>query len=118
MTKERLDMAKYNPDYYSAREEAAWMALRVKFYGLVVGVAALDVALLVLVALLGIFVAPEALLALMLVAFIAIVPCFAYSEYGEEFHTERIVRRRQQEEEREMSLAEAERIVNAFGKGK
>jgi len=111
-------MSRHDRAYYSAREEAEWLTLRVKFYTLVVGVAALDVALLVVIVFLGIFVAPEALVALMVVAGLAIVPCFGYSEFGEEFHTERIVRRRQEQEEREMSLSEAERIVAAFGKGK
>jgi membrane protein YdbS with pleckstrin-like domain len=111
-------MAKYTAEYFTAREEAEWLTLRVKFYTLVVGGGVLTVALAVLVTLLGIFVAPEALIALMVVMLVGIIPCFSYSEYGQNFHTERILRRRQAKEEREMLLAEAERIVNAFGKGK
>lgn len=111
-------MSKYDRDYYAAREEAKWLTLRVKFYTLVVGGAVLTFATLLVVVFLGIFLAPEALIALMVVMMIGMVPCFAYSEYGQEFHTERIVRRREQEEERKMSLSEAERIVAEFGKGK
>lgn len=111
-------MSKYNSDYYTAREEAEWLTLRVKFYTFVVGGGILTVASVALVTLLGIFVASEALMALMIVPFLALAPCLGYSEYGQDFHTERIVRRRQKEEEKEMSLSEAERIVAAFGKGK
>ena len=111
-------MGKYDTDYYSAREEAEWLTLRVKFYTLVVGGAALTAASLGVVIILSIFVAVEALIALMLVIMIGMVPCFAYSEYGQDFHTERIVRKRAQREDDEMKLSEAERIVAEFGKGK
>lgn len=110
-------MSNYD-DYHSARKEAEWLTLRVKFYTLVVGVTALNLAFTILITFLGIFVAPEALLAFFFVILLAMVSCFAYAEYGQEFHMERIVRRKNEEEEREMSLNEAERIVNEFGKGK
>lgn len=118
-------MSRYDRDYYTAREEAEWFALRVKFYTFVVVGGALTLITLITVILLGIFVHPGALGALFGVVLLALSPFIGYAEYGEKFHTETIVRRREREAEVEakrkedkMSLAEAERIVAAFGKGK
>lgn len=118
-------MDRYSRDYMTAREEAAWVALRVKFYTMVVGGGVLTLGIAVTCIMLSIFLTPPAIIGILMCLMTGMLPFFGYSEYGQEFHTERIVRKREKEREQrtrqereEITLEEAERIVAAFGKGK
>jgi|SRR5690242_1060007 len=117
MTKERLDMGRYE-DMYDARREAEEHTLRVKYYATVYGGSVLVLLTIVAAVMLGVFVDPGAFTMFLLTIFTILIPGFGYAEYAEPYHTQRILRKREKREDEEMKLSEAERIVAAFGKGK
>lgn len=116
---------RHDSEYYSAREEAEWLSLRIKFYTSVVLSTIVIVLMLMGSLALGIFVDPAAFVSIILPLGMIMIPAFGYGEYGQEFHTQRILRKREREAREEaqkakgeVSLEEAERIVAAFAKGK